>query len=153
ADLVLVDGRLETPTGDRSGRALVVPVVARAELMPPDGRTPLVGLRAALAAAGHAARHAERLRQGLGPAPAAEVKKLKVDRARADKACAGAGDGLGDQETKLLLSAYGVSVTRQAVAATPSAAVRYAQQLGWPVEVKPWDPAQPAEHAGGVVIE
>jgi len=31
---------------DRVGRALVVPVVARAELLPPEDRTALVGLRA-----------------------------------------------------------------------------------------------------------
>src|SRR5262249_41994693 len=47
ADLVLVDGRIDAPTPERVGRALVVPVVARAELLPDGGRTALVGLRAA----------------------------------------------------------------------------------------------------------
>jgi hypothetical protein len=152
ADLVLVDGRLDAPTPQRVGRAIVVPVVARGELLPSDGRTALVGLRAALAAAGIAARHAERMAQGLGPAAAADGKKLKPDRARADKALAAAGERLGDHETKLLLSAYGCAVTRQAVAATPSALVRYAQTLGWPVEIKAWDPATPGEREGHEVL-
>ncbi len=151
-DMVLVDARLESPAVDRAGKALIVPVVARAELIPPDGRTPLVGLRAALAAAGAAARHGERLRQGLGPAPVADSKRLKVDRDRGEKALAGSDEKLGDHEAKRLLAAYGVGVTRQAVASTPSAAVRYAQTLGWPVEIKPWDPQQPTERDGGSVV-
>lgn len=152
-DLLFVDGRLDAPGADRAGRAIVVPVVARGELMPADGRTVIVGLRAALAAADAAARHGERVRQGLGPAPTSDVKRLRVDRARADKALAApSGDRLGDHETKLLLSAYGATVTRQAVANSPSAAVRYATTLGFPVEIKVWDPAQPAELDGGAVI-
>lgn len=153
ADLVLVDGRIDTPTPERVGRALVVPVVARAELLPPNGRTALVGLRAALAAAAAVGRHTERMAQGLGPAPVADGKRFKPDRARIDKAFAAATDDrCGDHETKLLLSAYGAAVTRQAVAATPSAAVRYAQTLGWPVEIKPWDPAAPIEQDGGAAV-
>ena len=57
-------------------------------------------LRAAVAAAGLAGRFAERLEQGLGPAPIAEVKRLKVDRARVDKALSQAGERLGDQDIK-----------------------------------------------------
>jgi hypothetical protein len=148
-DLVLVDGALAAPL--TPGRALVVPVVARAELIQ-EGGTALVGLRAALAAAIACGRHAERLAQGLGPAPATEVKRLKVDRARVDKALARAGDRLGDHEAKLLLSAYGAPVTRQGVAMSPSAAVRYAQQLGWPVEVKPWDAQVAGELDGGPLV-
>jgi len=150
ADLVLVDARLDAPAASRAGRALVVPLAARAELMPGGERTALVGLRAALAAAAAAARHAARLAQGVGPAPAAEAKRLKVDRARADKAMAVGGERLGDQESKLLLSAYGVPVTRQAVAHTPSAAVRYAEQIGWPVEMLPWDPERDGAAVTGV---
>jgi hypothetical protein len=152
ADLVLVDGRIDAPAPDRVGRALVVPVVARSELLPDGGRTALVGLRAALAAAAAAGRHAERMAQGLGPAPVADARRLRVDRARADKALAGAGTTLGDHEAKLLLSAYGAAVTRQAVAATPSALVRYAQQLGWPVEIKAWDPGAATERDAGAVV-
>lgn len=138
ADIVLVDAGLDAPA--HAGRALVVPIVARAEMAPDDGRPVLCGLRASLAAAAAAGRHAERLAAGLGPAPIADVRRLRVDRARADKALAHAGDRLGDHETKLLLSAYGASVNRQAVAQTPSAAVRYAQQIGFPVELVPWEP-------------
>jgi ATP-grasp domain len=153
ADVVLVDGRLDAPTPERAGRALVVPVVARAELLVPDGRTALVGLRAALAATRALARHAERMAAGLGAAPTSDAKRLRPDRTRADKALTSAHGGrLGDHESKLLLAAYGAPVTRQAVATTPSAAVRYAQQLGWPVELKAWDPALLTERAGGAVV-
>jgi ATP-grasp domain-containing protein len=147
ADLVLVDGRLDAPAPERAGRALVVPVVARAELALGDRQT-LVGLRAAVAAAVAAGRHTERLRQGLGPAPVTDARKLKVDRARVEDALK--SDALGDHETKRLLSAYGVAVTRQAVAQTPSALVRYAQQLGWPVEILPWEPTTRAGLISGV---
>lgn len=152
ADVALCDGNLAPIAPDRAGRAIVVPVVARAEQLSGDGKAILVGLRAAIAAAIAVGKHGERMAQGLGPAPIAEVKRLKVDRERADKVLAGALDRLGDHETKRLLAAYGVPVTRQGVATTPSAAVRIAQTCGWPVEVKPWDPTVPGEREGGPLV-
>jgi hypothetical protein len=149
ADCALVDGESLAPaTPEVVGKALVVPVVARAECLPSDGRVAVVGLRAALAAVTLAGRHSERLAQGLGPVPLDEARKLKCDRALADKAvaAAGAADLLGDHDTKRLLAAYGTAVTRQGVATTPSAAVRIAQTCGWPVEIKAWDPALADEH-------
>jgi hypothetical protein len=142
-DAALVDGEIAVAAPQKVGNAIVVPVVARAESLPADGRPALVGLRAALAAVSLAGRHAERLAIGLGPVPLDEARKLKVDKARLQKAfvAAGLGDRLGDHETKLIVSAYGGAVTRQAIATTPSAAVRIAQTCGWPVEVKAWDPA------------
>lgn len=151
-DVVLVHGdELVAVSPDRVGHALVVPVVARAEAL--GAHPALVGLRAALGAATLAGRHAVRLAAGLGPAPAADRKRIKIDRERADKAIAHGqgspqGERLGDHESKLLLSAYGVPVTRQGVASTPSAAVRIAEACGWPVEVKPWDPGVAGEQAG-----
>ncbi|MBI4511548.1 MAG: acetate--CoA ligase family protein [Deltaproteobacteria bacterium] len=153
ADVALVDMDAIPPSApDRVGRALVVPIVARAEMLSPSGPPALVGLRAALTAVALVGRHAERLQQGLGPGLIADVKKLKVDRARMEKALDQPGERLGDHESKLLLSAFGVPVTRQGVAATPSAAVRIAQSCGFPVEVKIWDPKGVTEYEGGPVI-
>src|SRR5262249_20170525 len=55
---------------------------------------------------------------------------------------------VGDHEAKVLLSAYGVPITRQAVATTPSAAVKLARRAGYPVEVKPFGHDLPSEPAG-----
>src|SRR5262249_34505404 len=55
---------------------------------------------------------------------------------------------LGDHEAKVLLAAYGVPITRQAVATTPSAAVKLARRAGYPVEVKPFGHDLPSEPAG-----
>jgi hypothetical protein len=146
-DAALIDGELAAAAPEKVGKAVVVPVVARAESLPPDGRPALVGLRAALAAVTLAGRHSERLEQGLGPVPLEDARKLKVDKTRVDKAlaAAGSGDRLGDHETKLVLAAHGAVVTRQAIATTPSAAVRIAQACGWPCEIKAWDPTLPDE--------
>jgi hypothetical protein len=48
----------------------------------------------------------------------------------------------------VLLAAYGVAVTRQAVADTPSAAIRIAKRAGFPVEIKPWASDTPSERVG-----
>lgn len=154
ADVALVDANLGPIAPERAARALVVPVAPRAEQLPGDGKAILVGLRAAIASAAAMGRHGERLAQGLGVVPASELKKLRADRDRADRAIAdgGGGERLGDHETKRLLAAYGVPVTRQGVAATPSAAVRIAATCGFPVEVKLWDPSAPSERDGGPLV-
>ena len=144
ADVALVDASALPPGApERVGRAVVIPLVARGEALPSDGRVALVGLRAALAAVTLAGRHSERLAEGLGPHPG----KGKVDATRLEKAFAESNglDRLGDHETKLFLSAYGAAVTRQGVATTPSAAVRFAQTCGFPVEAKVWDGRTPTE--------
>jgi hypothetical protein len=147
ADVALVDGSLDQPTPDRVARALVVPVVARAELAVDIDRTVLVGLAPALAACAAAGRHAQRVAAGLGPATPAEIARFRSDRTRVGEALGG-GSLLGDHDTKRLASAYDVPCTRQAVAQSPSAAVRYAQQIGWPVEIKAWSPDAPPERPG-----
>ncbi len=55
---------------------------------------------------------------------------------------------VGDHETKVLLRAYQVPHTRQAVATTPSKAVALAHKLGFPVELKPYGDTLPTEPAG-----
>jgi hypothetical protein len=142
ADVALVDCTLGPAAREsRPGGPLLVAVAARAELCPPGGPPVLVGLRPALAAVQAAGAFAERAALGLGPAPIADAKKLRPLRERVDKALLGADDRLGDHEAKLLCSAYGVAVIRQAVATTPSAAVRFAESLGFPVEVRLWEPS------------
>jgi len=146
-DVVLYDPALGPPPR-LPGNALVVPVAPRAELA--DSATPhLTGARSALAAIAVLGRAAERIAVGLGPAPIAATAELAVDRDRLDRQLAKlAGARLGDHETKVLLAAYGVPITRQAVATTPSAAVKLARRAGFPVEIKPWGHDLPSEPAG-----
>jgi ATP-grasp domain len=147
-DAVLVDQAVELPAHQRSP-ALVVPVVARAELGAAGGA--LVGVRSAVAAVAACGRAAARAAAGPGRAPVEARAELEVDEARLarqlDKLAAGERR-IGDHEAKVLLAAYGVPITRQAVATTPSAAIRIAKKAGWPVEIKPWGPDVPSERDG-----
>ncbi len=145
-DAVLYDPALGAPPRHLPG--LHVPVAARAELA--GDAVALYGARAAASALAILGRAAERIAVGLGPAPRAASAELSIDadrlRRQLDKL--GAEPRLGDHETKVLLSAYGVPITRQAVATTPSAAVKLARRAGYPVEVKPWGHDLPTEPAG-----
>lgn len=145
-DVVLVD-RSELPRHPlpRARGALVVPVVGRAEFLSDDRGPALVGLRPALAAAAAVGRFSQRLTEGLGPA---RHVAIEPDREILDRRLARIGRVGGDHETKLLLAAFEVPVTRQAVATTPSAATRKAKEVGWPVEIKPWGPDVPSEREG-----
>jgi hypothetical protein len=145
ADAVLVDpSELSQAHAERTKSVLVVPVVPRPELA--GERAALVGLRAALAAVAAAGRFAERMAAGLGPdellsAPAVDQERLRRQIDKLDRRA-------GDHETKVLLSACGVEVTRQVVAMTPSAAAAKAKRVGFPVEIKPWSPEAPTEFDG-----
>ncbi len=66
----------------------------------------------------------------------------KVDRAYTESILEEAGTVLADHDTKRLLKAYGVAVTRQAPASSATAATRVAAQLDYPVDLI-------AEHAEG----
>jgi hypothetical protein len=148
-DAVLVDRGAAPPNAD--ARAQVVTVAARAELLDAGDPPMLVGLRTALAAVTACGRAAERIAAGLGPAPREASAELEIDEARVERQIdkvAGNDSRLGDHEAKVLLAAYGVPVTRQAVATTPSAAIRVAKKAGYPVEIKPWGPDVPSERAG-----
>jgi hypothetical protein len=146
-DAVLHDPGLEPGRGIK---ALPVPIVPRVELW--DGKTPaLFGLRAGLAAVLAVGRAAERAGIGLGPASRDATRELAVDHERLKRQVdkIGAWDRrIGDHETKVLLAAYGVPITRQAVATTPSAAIRLAKKAGFPVEIKPWGPDVATERGG-----
>ena len=146
-DVVLYDPALGAPPGTTPG--LHVPVAARGELA--DSAVILYSARAALGAITILGRAAERIAVGLGAAPAAASAELAIDRERLDRQLAKLGSEqlrVGDHETKVLLAAYGVPITRQAVATTPSAAVKLARRAGYPVEVKPFGHALPSEPAG-----
>jgi len=144
-DVVLYDPALGPPP--RSTPGLHVPVVARGELG--DGSATLLGARAALGAVALLGRAAERIAVGLGPAPRTAAAELAVDQERLQRQLAKlAGTRIGDHETKVLLAAYGVPITRQAVATTPSAAVKLARRAGYPVEIKPWGHDLATEPAG-----
>lgn len=146
-DVVLYDPVLEPPD-----TLLAIPVIARGELA---GDVPaLFGLRAALGAVELLGRTAERVALGVGPAPREATAELAIDRERLDRELAKQRERrprrISDHEAKVLLSAYRVEITRQAVAQTPSAAVNIARRAGYPVEVKPWGDEVPPEPACGV---
>jgi len=144
-DVVLYDPAVErTP----STVALAIPVVARGELA--GGEPALWGGRAALAAIAMLGHAAQRIAAGLGPADKAASAELSVnaERVRRQLEKLAPSGRVGDHETKVLLAGYGVPITRQAVATTPSAAVKLARRAGYPVELKPWGHDIPSERAG-----
>jgi hypothetical protein len=147
-DVVLYD----PAAGPATGQLLHVPVIARGELA--GDETALYGLRAALGALEVLGRAAERIAIGLGAAPLAASAELEIDRDRVGRQLGKlvAGQRVGDHETKTLLRAYGVPITKQMVALTPSAAVNAAKTIakvvGYPVELKPWGPNVPSERDG-----
>ncbi|GAB4519203.1 MAG: hypothetical protein Tsb0020_37750 [Haliangiales bacterium] len=152
-DVVLVDRSALSPsTPERVGNAVVVPVLARAELLGGDARVPLVGLRASLAAVTAAGGFARRLRVGVGPAEVPTIEDPAPDQERFQRQIDKLDTRAGDHEAKVLLAAYGITVTRQAVATTPSAATRLAKKAGYPVEIKPWGPDQLSEREGCPVM-
>lgn len=147
-DVVLVERAALGPSSpERVGNALVVPVLARAELLGNDARVPLVGLRASLAAVAEVGRFARRLASGLGPGPRPALDPAP-EQERFERQLDKLDTRAGDHEAKVLLASYGIPVTRQAVATTPSAATRLAKKAGFPVEVKPWGPDQLSERDG-----
>ena len=137
ADVVLFDPDLTPAPSQLPGHALAMHVAARGELA--IGQPVLHGMRAALGAIEILGRAAERIAAGMGPATD-EGAELELDRHTMKMRLAklsGLGR-VGDHETKGLLAAYGVAITRQAVATTPSAAVAKARLVKYPVELKPW---------------
>jgi hypothetical protein len=127
---------------------LKIPVAARAELG--DETTTLYGARAAVAAIDMLGRTAERIAVGLGPAARAAAAELGINHELLQRQLGRLAPykRVGDHETKTLLSSYGVPITRQAVAQTPSAAVKAARRAGYPVELKPWGHDLPTEPEG-----
>lgn len=145
-DVVLYDPALGAPPANLPG--LHVPVIARGEL---GSDTPaLYGARDALAAFEVLGRAAARIAVGTGPAPRTATAELAVDASLLERQLGKFTPPMrvGDHETKVLLRAYGVPITRQVVATTPSAAVKAARAVKYPVELKPWGNDLPTEPAG-----
>ena len=144
-DVILYDEAAGPPPAGR----FAIAVVPRGELVDPK-RPALFGVRAALGAIEILGRAAQRIAIGLGPADVGATAELAIDAALLARSVAkhGPEPRLGDHETKLLLRAYGVAITRQTVATTPSAAVKDARKVGFPVEIKPWGFDVPSEPAG-----
>jgi hypothetical protein len=63
------------------------------------------------------------------------LPQVQADRKRAQAIVDEAEGVLGDHDTKRVLNAYGVRVSRQAPASSHTAALRIAQQIGFPVDV------------------
>jgi len=151
ADVALVDAGSWPGSPRASSGALLVPVIARAELAEGAPASALWGLRPALAAVAAVGAAAARARAGLGPATRTARGELEVDEEKIERQLGRVGTAdarLGDHETKVLLSAYGVPITRQAVATTASAALRVAKKAGFPVDIKPWGADIAGERAG-----
>jgi hypothetical protein len=149
-DVVLYDPALGAPS--RATPGMHVPVAARHELA--TRSLALQGARPALGAITILGRAAERIAIGLGPAPRTASAELGIDREKLARQVPRLGNAprIGDHDTKALLSAYGVAITRQAVATTPSAAVKLARRAGYPVELKPYGNDLPTE-PGGCPVE
>jgi hypothetical protein len=148
-DVVLFDPSVGPAPAHLPG--LHIALVARPELA--DGETALYGARAACGAIAVLGRAAARIAVGLGPAEARDSATLEinVDLRQRQLGKLPSGMRVGDHETKALLSAYGVPITRQGVATTPSAAVKKARAIGYPVELKPWGHDIPTEPAGSPI--
>jgi hypothetical protein len=139
-DIALCDYR-EMPAQTALDGLLIVPLCPRAEVVGDFSRPVLVGLRPALAAAAAAGRLRRRLDDRDEP-PAG------FDWDRIDRQLDKIDDRAGDHETKVLLAAAGVAITRQAVATTASSATRLAKRAGFPAQMKPWGPEVPDERSG-----
>jgi acetate---CoA ligase (ADP-forming) len=95
-------------------------------------------------------RAAERIAAGIGPAGSDDEVEREIDRERlgARLAKLAGMTRVGDHDTKGLLKAYGVAITRQVVETTPSGAVKGARRVGYPVELKPFGNDIPTERDG-----
>ena len=143
ADVIVFDPRLTPAPASLPGAALAIHVAGRGELA--QGEPVLFGMRSALAAIDMLGRAAERIAAGLGMAEHSDA--LDIDRVTFDARFAKIDHvgRVGDHPTKGLLRAYGVEITRQTVATTPSEAVKDARKVGYPVEIKPWGDDVPTE--------
>ncbi len=143
-DFVLTD---TTPTSPPKTGALYIPIGVVA-----SAKAALVGLGNSLAAAEAAGQASRRIAAGDSRASADDAPSEEFDMDRFERQLDKLADTAGDHECKVLLSSYGVSITRQAVATTPSAATRIAKKAGYPVQIKAWGPQQPSEPEGALVI-
>jgi hypothetical protein len=145
-DTVLTD--TSAPTKTPKTRAMYIPVGVAAT----SEAVQLIGLANSLAAAEAAGQASRRIAAGDGPATDIDAPREEFDDTRFERQLDKLAQSVGDHECKVLLSSYGVAITRQAVATTPSAATRIAKKAGYPVQVKAWGPQQPSEPEGALVL-
>jgi hypothetical protein len=147
-DVVLFDPDLTPAPATLPGSALAMHVVGRGELA--HGEAMLYGMRGALGAIDMLGRAAERIFAGIGSADHADAAELEIERETFDARLAklAGRTRVGDHDTKGLLRAYGVAITRQVVETTPSGAVKGARRVGYPVELKPYGDDIPTERDG-----
>jgi acetyl coenzyme A synthetase (ADP forming)-like protein len=105
-------------------------------------------------ALGHAAARADWLRRPAGVVPDLDG----IDQALAEELVVRALERAGDlwlepDEARALLTAYGIPVVEQTVAATPDEAARAAAELGFPVVVKTALAGVHKTERGGVVLD
>ncbi len=147
-DVVLVDVSYSGKA--KKTRAMQLPIAARLELQ--KNPSNLTGSNAAIAAVLHGGALGRRLKSSeFGPADISHAELLSPDWPRLDNQLSKLGLRAGDHETKVLLASLGVQVIRQAVATTPSAAVRIAKKAGYPVQMKTWGPGVASEAKGCLV--
>lgn len=112
-----------------------LPLVDLPTPLEPTAGDPLLGLLAARARArGHRA-------QALLDAPEPELEWPDDHlQERSLEVLRSAGEILSDHESKVVLRGFGIEITRQAVAASASGAVSYADKIGYPVVLKAVSP-------------
>ncbi len=143
---------------------LVIPLVAGPGAAPAAaltrlaaaGTPALLGVWPALEAVHAAADVATRRQRGLGPAPADTRGRPGADRDHVlrtlERAVRLRPRWLSDHDTKIILKAYGLLPTRQAIAQSASAAARLAARVGWPCELRPHGPDLASEADGLLVV-
>jgi acetyl coenzyme A synthetase (ADP forming)-like protein len=89
------------------------------------------------------------LRRAVGTEP----EPAGIDRAGAELLTAGANGWLASDETRALLSAYGIPLVPERIAATTDEAVAAARELGFPAVVKTAAPGVHKTELGGVALD
>jgi len=160
------DGRHSAAQAAAAGPSdgLVIPLVAGPGAAPAAaltrlaaaGTPALLGVWPALEAVHAAADIATRRQRGLGPAPADTRGRPVADRDHVQRTIERAvrlrPRWLSDHDTKIVLKAYGLLPTRQAIAQSASAAARLAGRVGWPCELRPHGPDLASEADGLLVV-
>jgi acyl-CoA synthetase (NDP forming) len=128
----------------------VLPVVTASET--PAGMFPYP--ESAARALGRAVERSEWLRRESGTIP----PLAGIDRGSAERVVSGGLEAandvwLGQQELRSLLSAYGIPLVPEEVAAGPREAVAVAERLGLPVVVKTAQPGAHKTEIGGVILD
>ena len=109
---------------------------------------------AAASALGRAAEHGEWLRRPVGSVPHLPGTDVRAAKDVVADALAQTDDTwLDPTATRKVLTAYGIPIVAEVVAATPEEAVQAANDLGYPVVVKTAAPGAHKTETGGVALD